>query len=181
MPSHSIFKHYDKTTSCRFPSLCWSFFSGHLFEMEALRRENARLSAQVAALSSGGGVQSQIAALENAINSLRVEYRQADEAQKARIIAEVSQQIRALGKETQAALNSVANAVSSTPSVEVPVHFSEDYPKTGKPYVVKKGDTLSAIARDHGSTVKYIQNANKIADPAKDLRVGATIFIPIPE
>jgi LysM repeat protein len=150
-------------------------------EVEALQRENAKLRAQMAALSSNGSVQSQIAALANAIDGLRGEYRQADETQKAKIIAEVSQQIKALGMETQAALNSVAKAVSSTPSVEVPVYFSDDYPKTGKPYVVRKGDTLSGIARDHGSTVKYIQNANKIANPAKDLRVGATIFIPISE
>jgi LysM repeat protein len=140
-------------------------------EVEAVRRENAQLRARVAALSSNDGVQSQIAVLADAIDGLRAEYRQADEAQ----------QVKSLGMETQAALNSVAKAVSSTPSVEIPVHFSDEYPKTGKPYVVRKGDTLSGIARDHKSTVKHIQNANKIANPAKDLRVGATIFIPIPE
>ncbi len=150
-------------------------------EVEDLRRENAQLRSNIVTLSSGGGIQSRIAALENAINGLRVEYRQADEMQKAKIIAEVSRQLKALGRETQAALNSVANVVSSTPSVAVPIHFSEDYPKTGKPYEVKKGDTLSEIARKHESTVKYIQNANKIANPAKDLRVGDTIFIPIAE
>ena len=150
-------------------------------EVETLKRENAKLNARIAALSSNNSMQSQISVLANTIDNLRGEYRQADEIQKAKIIAEVSEQINALGLETQAALNSVAKAVSSTPSVEVPVHFSDDYPKTGKPYVVRKGDTLSGIARDHGSTVKFIQNANKIANPARDLRVGATIFIPIPE
>ena len=150
-------------------------------EVEALHRENARLRTQISALESNNGVQSRIAALENTINGLREEYRQADETQKAQIIAEVSQQIKALGQETQMALNSVANAVSSTPSVAVPVHFSDDYPKTGKPYVVRKGDTLSGIARDHGSTVKYIQNANKIVNPSRDLQVGETIFVPIPQ
>ncbi len=150
-------------------------------EVETLKRENAQLKAQISALSANDNVQSQIAVLANAIDGLRGEYRQADEIQKAKIIAEVSRQVKALGLETQAALDSVAKAVSSTPSVEVPVHFSDDYPKTGKPYTVRKGDTLSGIARDHGSTVKFIQNANKITNPAKDLRVGATIFIPIPE
>lgn len=150
-------------------------------EVEALQRENAQLRAQIAALSSGGNTESRIAALEVAVGNLREEYRQADEAQKAKIIAEVSQQVKALGQETQAALNSVAKAVSSAPSIEAPIDFSDDYPKTGKPYVVRKGDTLSGIARDHGSTVKHIQNANKIANPSRDLQVGETIFIPIPE
>jgi LysM repeat protein len=150
-------------------------------EMEEMRRENARLRSQVAAASSNRDTQAQISNLSTAIDGLRREYRQADEAQKQQIIAEVSRQINALGQETQAALNTVAKAVESTPSVSTPIHFSEDYPKTGKPYIVRSGDTLSGIARKHGSTVKHIQNANKIANPAKDLRVGETIFIPISE
>jgi len=148
-------------------------------EVEALQRENDRLRAQIEAFSGSGGIQPRMLALESEINSLRAEYRQADEAQKAKIIAEVSQQIDALGRETQSALNSVAKAVNSTPDLDMPVHFSEDYPKTGKSYVVRKGDTLSAIARAHGSTVKYIQNANRIVNPSRDLQVGETIFIPI--
>jgi LysM repeat protein len=73
----------------------------------------------------------------------------------------------------------VATAVGSEPKVETPVHFSSDYPKTGITYTVRSGDTLSAIARKHGSTIKHIQNANKIVNPSRDLKVGETIFIPI--
>lgn len=150
-------------------------------EVEALQRENSRLQSQIKALSSNNSVQSQLSALENAIAGLRVEFHSADEKQKAKIISEVSRQVQTLGDEMQSAINAIAKAVSSTPSVEVPVHFSSDYPKTGKSYVVRKGDTLSGIARDHGSSVKHIQNANEIVNPARDLQVGKTIFIPIPE
>ena len=150
-------------------------------EIEDMRRENTRLRSQVAAASANKDTQAQIVNLSAAIDGLRREYRQADEAQKKQIVEEVSRQISALGRETQSALNAVAKAVDSAPRVSAPVHFSEDYPKSGKPYTVRSGDTLSGIARRHGSTVKYIQNANKIANPAKDLRVGETIFIPISE
>lgn len=148
-------------------------------EMEELRRENARLRAQVASASNDNQTQAQISNLSGTIESLRREYKAADEAQKQQIIAEVTRQINALAKETQDAINTVADAVGSQPQVETTVHFSEDYPKTGKPYVVRSGDTLSKIARDHGSTIKHIQNANKIVNPARDLKVGETIFIPI--
>lgn len=150
-------------------------------EVEDLRRENARLRSQVAAASANEVIQAQVSDLSSALDVLRREYRQADESQRKQIVEEVSRQIDALGRETQAALNAVAKAVDSAPRVSAPVHFSEDYPKTGKPYTVRSGDTLSGIARRHGSTVKDIQNANKISNPAKDLRVGETIFIPISE
>ncbi|MFW2479656.1 MAG: LysM peptidoglycan-binding domain-containing protein [Lentimonas sp.] len=150
-------------------------------EVEDVKRENARLKAQVAASSSNRDTDVQITNLSGAIDTLRREYRQADEVQKQQIIAEVSRQIDALAKQTEGALNSVAKAVESQPNMPVTVSFSDDYPKTGKPYTVRSGDTLSGIARKHGSTAKYIQNANKIANPAKDLQIGQTIFIPISE
>ena len=148
-------------------------------ELEELQRENARLRAQAAAASGDYPTQAQISRLSTAVESLRREYRAADEVQKQQIIAEVTRQINALAKETQGAINTVAQAFDSQPQVAASVHFSDDYPKTGRPYVVRAGDTLSAIARSHGSTVKDIQNANKIVNPARDLKVGETIFIPI--
>ena len=148
-------------------------------EIEELRRENARIRAQVAAASSKSATNAQISNLSVAIETLRREYGLADTQQKQQILAELNRQISALAKETQSAINSIAKAAYNQPQVSTPPHFSDDFPKTGKTYVVRSGDTLSKIARDHGSTIKHIQNANKIVNPSKDLQVGETIFIPI--
>ena len=148
-------------------------------EIEDLRRENARIRAQVAAASSKSATNAQISNLSVAIETLRREYGSADAQQKQQILAELNRQISVLAKETQSAINSIAKAAYNQPQVSTPPHFSDDFPKTGKTYVVRSGDTLSKIARDHGSTIKHIQNANKIVNPSKDLQVGETIFIPI--
>ena len=148
-------------------------------EIEELRRENARIRAQVVAASSKSATNAQISNLSVAIETLRREYGLADAQQKQQILAELNRQISALAKETQSAINSIAKAAYNQPQVSTPPHFSDDFPKTGKTYVVRSGDTLSKIARDHGSTIKHIQNANKIVNPSKDLQVGETIFIPI--
>ena len=148
-------------------------------EIEELRRENARIRAQVAAASSKSATSAQITNLSVAIETLRREYGLADTQQEQQILAELNRQISVLAIETQSAINSIAKAAYIPPQVPTPVYFSDDFPKTGKTYVVRSGDTLSKIARDYGSTIKNIQNANKIVNPSKDLQVGETIFIPI--
>ena len=148
-------------------------------EIEELRRENARIRAQVAAASSKSATSAQITNLSVAIETLRREYGLADTQQEQQILAELNRQISVLALETQSAINSIAKAAYIPPQVPTPVYFSDDFPKTGMTYVVRSGDTLSKIARDHGSTIKNIQNANKIVNPSKDLQVGETIFIPI--
>jgi len=51
-------------------------------------------------------------------------------------------------------------------------------PKAGYTvYVVQEGDILGRIANRHKTTVKAIQEANGIADPAK-LRAGTAIYVP---
>jgi len=148
-------------------------------EIEQMHRENNQLRSQVAAATSNRQTEVQISSLSSAIEALRREYKAADASQKEQIMAEVTRQMQALAKETETAIKTVAEAVGSEPQVETPVHFSSDYPKTGVTYTVRSGDTLSKIAREHDSTIKHIQNANKIVNPAKDLQVGQTIFIPI--
>lgn len=144
-------------------------------ELDQVRYEQARLSAA----KSGDRTQAELSRLSATIDAVGKAYRLADERQKQTILAEANRQIEALAKQTQAALEALAKTGASQPATPAPIHFSEDYPKTGKPYVVRSGDTLSKIARDHGSKVKDIQNANKIANPSRDLQIGQTIFIPI--
>ena len=148
-------------------------------EIEELRRQNTSMHAQVAAASSKSDTSVQISNLSVAIETLRREYGIADAQQKQQILAELNRQISVLAKETQSAINSIFKATCNQPQTSMPVYFSDDFPKSGKSYVVRSGDTLSKIARDHGSTIKNIQNANKIVNPSKDLQVGETIFIPI--
>ncbi len=150
-------------------------------EMEALRRENARLEAKVAAARADRTTADRLSDLAETVETLRQDYKRADAAQKKQIIEEVSKQIDALTEETQSAIETLAEAMDAAPSVNRPVRFSDDYPKTGLTYTVRSGDTLTKIAREHGSTVKHIQNANKIPNPSRDLRVGQTIFVPVAE
>lgn len=148
-------------------------------EIEQMHRDNKQLRLQLAAATSNRQTDAQISSLMSAIDTLRQEYKAADADQKKQIILELNRQMKAFASETQNAINVVAEAVGSEPQVSTPVSFSSDYPKTGITYSVRSGDTLSKIARDHGSTTKHIQNANKIVNPSKDLQVGQTIFIPI--
>ncbi|PXA04723.1 peptidoglycan-binding protein [Coraliomargarita sinensis] len=148
-------------------------------EIEQMHRLNKQLRAQLAAATSSNQTNAQISSLSTAIDAVRREYKAADASQKEQILAEMNRQMEVLAKETQKAVNTVAEAVGSEPQVSTPVHFSSDYPKTGITYTVRSGDTLSKIAREHGSNIKHIQNANKIVNPARDLQVGQTIFIPI--
>lgn len=99
-------------------------------------------------------------------------------ALKKDIIADVNKQIEALAKEFNKALEALAKAQLSTPQITTTVEFDDDYPQDGVPYEVQRGDTLSGIAKRFNSTIRDIQNANKIANPAKDLKVGDIIFIP---
>ena len=44
-------------------------------------------------------------------------------------------------------------------------------------YTIRRGDTLSALARKHGTTVAELARLNKIKDPNK-IRAGAALTIP---
>ena len=83
-----------------------------------------------------------------------------------------------MASQTNTNIQKIAAAVGNRPQAELPTNFSDNYPKTGITYTVQSGDSISKIARKHNSKIKWIQDANKIADPSRGLRVGDEIFVP---
>lgn len=141
-----------------------------LLDNDILRKENENLRQQLQSVASSGG------SVDEKLAALRAQLIAEDNRNRSEVIAEVTRQIERLGTQTQSAINSVARQTSATPTT-TSITFSDDFPKTGITYTVVSGDTLSGIAKTYNSSVKDIQNANRIADP-RDLRVGQTIFIP---
>lgn len=95
--------------------------------------------------------------------------------QRREILNQVAAQMEKLGKQTNAALDSVAKNQATRPVVQT--SFSDDFPKEGVNYTVQAGDTLAVIARNNNAKVADIINANKLSDASK-IRVGQTLFIP---
>ncbi|MEI8234815.1 MAG: LysM peptidoglycan-binding domain-containing protein [Verrucomicrobiota bacterium] len=76
---------------------------------------------------------------------------------------------------------------AETPSPALPVKPAEPaapapetYTPDGTPtHLIKKGETLTAIARQHGTTVSELLRINKIEDERK-LQIGQTLLLPKP-
>ncbi len=140
-------------------------------EVDALTRENEELRRQV---SQAGSAQTQATALA----ALRRDMDEQNAQTKKQILTEVSKQIDSLATQMQAAFDKLSRASGTQPTTPTTVSFSDDYSKDGVVYTVKAGDTLDRIARQFNANARDIQNANKIANPARDLRAGQNIFIP---
>lgn len=152
--------------------------------MEELIRRNRELVAEAERVqrNQAGQLNDVVrdAQLRAALADLQKTMAAADADLRRQVIREVTQQIEQLGKQTQAAIDAVARSAASRPTVSTPpsrTTFSDDFPKEGISYVVKRGDTLSGIATRNNSTVRDIQNANQISDPGS-IQVGQTLFIP---
>tara|TARA_B100001248_G_scaffold262395_1_gene258072 strand:- start:5466 stop:6050 length:585 start_codon:yes stop_codon:yes gene_type:complete len=141
-------------------------------DIETLQRENIGLRQAM-------NTQRAQAPSDTHLSALKAELSQNFQLQKQEIFTQVSKQIEQLGTRTQGALDSLARAIGTNkPSIAGTIKFSDDYPQEGIAYTVQPGDTLGGIAHKHNSAIKDIQNANRIADPTRDLIAGNTIFIP---
>lgn len=144
-------------------------------EVEQARRENQELANKIRSLQ-GATVGNEVVRAQMA--SVRSEVGAQSESLKREIIAQVKKDMEAMAAQTNAAMEKLAKAIGSRPQASMPVAFGSDYPQSGITYVVQSGDTLAKIARKNNSKIKWIQDANKIADPSRGLRIGDKIFIP---
>lgn len=151
-------------------------------EVSNLTAENNRLKQEIAILKQSGGDEN----VEEVLNAKIEAHRRSTENyvknQFERIMALLpGEGEQTQPQQTQQVTQSPAAATTTTANTstqQTHFKFSSDFPKDGEIYVVKSGDTLSKIARQFGSTVKYIQDANKIDDP-NTVKVGQKLFIPV--
>lgn len=141
--------------------------------MEQVERENEDLRRKQGAADKGHAT---IAQLNDAVADLNRVIKSAVASSKNETLQQVATQMERLGKQTNAALDSLAKAQATRPAVNT--SFSEDFPKEGVSYTVQKGDTLAVIARKTGAKQQDIINANKITDPSR-IMLGQTLFIPV--
>ena len=140
--------------------------------LEQLERENNELRQRASASDKSYVTLTQ---LNDAISDLSRTLRAAIASSKSETLQHVSTQLEKLGKQTNAALDSLAKSQATRPSVQT--SFAEDYPKEGVSYTVQKGDSLASIAKKTGAKQQDIVNANKLSDPSR-ISVGQTLFIP---
>jgi len=147
-------------------------------EVEQVSRQNEELARRLKAVQNSSLGSDTVRAQ---VSSVRSEVSSQNDALKREIIAQVKKDMENMAAQTNAAIDKLAKAIDSRPQAAMPASpasFGDDYPKVGITYVVKSGDTLGKIARENKSKVKWIQDANKISDPARGLLVGDKIFIP---
>jgi len=116
--------------------------------------------------------------MSNDLNALKDAVSAQEKRIKQAVLDEVAKQMNAYVSQINTQIGFTENQASNGDVKKV---FSDTYPKSGVSYEVQSGDTLSQIAVQFGSKIQYIQDANQINDPARDLRVGDIIFIPLTE
>lgn len=147
---------------------------GLKLDIEILKENQAETNKQ----SSIRALEIKLNQMSNDLNALKMGISAQEKRIKQAVLDEVAKQMNVYVSNINSQLGLKNNSVKKSEVKEV---FTDNYPKSGVSYEVQSGDTLSQIAVQFGSKVEYIQNANQINDPARDLRVGDIIFIPLTE
>lgn len=147
-------------------------------EVEALRRETRQTRDWVEERLSGNRSDQVTRTELNAILSdFERRIQSANGVSRTTLVNEVSQEIEALAEQTQKAINALAKSIEGQPQLEQVIVFSDDYPRSGTSYTVKRGDSIGKIARQLGSKVDWIRNANRLSSDI--IFPGQELFIPL--
>jgi LysM repeat protein len=147
-------------------------------EVEALRRETRQTRDWVEERLSGNRSDQVTRTELNAILSdFERRIQSANGVNRTTLVNEVSQEIEALAEQTQKAINALAKSIEGQPQLEQVIVFSDDYPRSGTSYTVKRGDSIGKIARQLGSKVDWIRNANRLSSDI--IFPGQELFIPL--
>lgn len=155
--------------------------------MEEMMRRNLSLQNRIRDLESSlQGSQQQNYATVQQLDRVREELRTfaSEEGRRNRreAITEATRLVEDLSRQTQSALDTLTRSINARPTgggtAASTRQFSEDFPREGVTHVVARGETLSGIAQRYGSSVRDIQNANRIDRP-ETIQVGQTLFIPL--
>ncbi len=141
--------------------------------VEQLEREKSDLRRKS---NDGARSYATLAQLNEAISDLNRTVKSAVATSQDETLLIVRTQLEKLGKQTNAALESLAKAQVVRP-IPAPATPSEAPMKDGGSYIVQKGDTLALIAKKTGAKQQDIVSANKISDPSL-IKVGQTLIIP---
>jgi len=148
--------------------------------LEQLERENADLRRKSADGARGLATVTQ---LNDAVADLHRTVKSAVATSQNETLQIVSTQLEKLGKQTNAAFESLAKAQAprpvTPPSTRIEPAPSKESPGSsgGTSYTVQKGDSLASIAKKTGAKQQDIITANKLADPSL-IKVGETLIIP---
>ncbi len=143
-------------------------------EIQNLSAENNKLRKDIAVLKSEQGAKPVDQVVDAKLDRHRKDTETYVKEQYQKVLDMLSSKIENV---------STARVVTTTPKTQTTsqkVEFTGTFPKNGVIYTVQSGDNLSKIAKRFGSSVKYIQNANKISNP-NNVRIGQELFVPIDE
>lgn len=141
---------------------------GMRVEMEELARENERLrQTNFVTLSQLNGI----------LRDLEGKFERQTESSRRAIIQQVSNEIERLARQTQSAIEALSKSIEGAPQVTQRTTWQDNYPKNGTNYTVKSGDSLGRIARELGSRVDWIRNANRLTSDT--IFPGQELFVPL--
>ena len=147
-------------------------------EVESLQRENRQMQAWVREqleATPGDSISSE--QLNAVLRQFEQKIQSANQVSRQTLVNEVSREIETLAEQTQKAINALAKAVEGQPQLEQVIVFNDNYPRSGTSYTVKGGDSLAKIARELGSKLDWIRNANRLSSDI--IYPGQELFIPL--